>query len=139
MSQTTPKRRYGLYSLAILLLLVAIVALYLGSDYPTVEPVAGVAIIAGVYLLRISKSRPQQTLAIVTVPGADSKAEERLRRRLWIASIALVPFFGGAYVLMYIDSVNGSHEGWPLYVFVGVGFVCTIVWSYLAAKIFGSQ
>jgi len=138
-SQTTPKKNYTLFPLAILLLLLAVVALCLGSKYPTIQPVAGVAIIAAVYLFRLSNFRPKQTQPSVVLPVADSKAEERLRRLLWIASLALVPLFGGAYFLMYLDSANGSHEAWPLYVFVGVGFVCTIVWSYLAAKFFGSQ
>ena len=59
-------------------------------------------------------------------------------RVLWVLSIALLPLLILAWYLLDRDAINGGHEVWPVDVFAGVGLVCTIVWSFLAARIVGA-
>jgi hypothetical protein len=138
-SQNVARKRYSLFVLAILLLLLAAACFLLGSNYSGIRPFAGLAVLASVYLVRISNVRGQQAVPIVLVQGADAKAEKQQDRRLWIISLALVPLLGASLLLMYIDALNGGHDAWPAYVFAGVGLVCAGVWGALAAIKFGSK
>jgi hypothetical protein len=136
-SQNVARKRYSLFVLAILLLLLGGAAIYVGSyNYP-IRGLGAVAVLASVYLVRISHVHDRSGFPEANVRGTDLKTAKGPGRLLWIISIALVPLLGAAYFLLHIDAVNGGHEAWPADVFAGVGLACAIVWGYLAAKIFG--
>ena len=139
MPETVQKKRYVLFSLAIVLFALAAVAFLVGSSYSSVRPFAGIACIAAVYLVRMSNVHRSQSLANVPVAGVGFTEEMRFRRRLWVISIALVPLLGVALFLMYVDAANGGNESWPVYVLFGVVLVCAAVWGGLAAKIMSSK
>ena len=136
MSQPAPQKRYGLYSLAILLLLLGAVGLYFGThNFPT-RSLGLAAIVVSSYLLRAAKVRPQQTfLPIVTVLGADAAAEKRYKRLLWILSLGLTALSVLSFLLMFDDTVtNGGNEVWPVYVFAILALLCACAWGALVAK-----
>jgi hypothetical protein len=139
MPGTAQRKRYVLFSLAIVLFATAAVALLLGSGYPSIRPFAGIACIAGVYLVRISNGQRSQSLLNVPVAGVGFTEQKRLRRRLWIISIALMPLLGVALFLVYIDAANGGNETWPAYVLFGVVLACVAVWGGLIANISSSN
>lgn len=139
MPETAQKKRYVLFSLAIVLFALAAVALLLGSSYSAIRPLAGIACIAGVYLVRISNSQRSQSLANAPVAGVGFTEQKRLRRRLWVISIALVPLLGVALILMYVDAANGGNQSWPVYIFGGVALACAAVWGGLVANISSSK
>jgi hypothetical protein len=139
MPETAQKKRYVLFSLAIALFALAAVALFLGSSYPAIRPFAGIACIAAVYLVRMSNGRRSQSLANVPVAGVGFTEEKRLRRLLWVISIALVPLLAVALILMYVDAANGGNETWPAYFLAGIALVCAAVWSGLIANISSSR
>lgn len=139
MSQNFTRKRYGLFILAILLLLLGGVGIYLGAHNYPIRALGLAAIMASAYLVRISHVHDRPDLLKSNGRGKDLKTTKGPGRRLWIVSLALVPLLVAALFLMYIDAVNGGNETWPVDVFAGVAVVCTIVWSYLAAKIYGSQ
>lgn len=131
-SQNMAPKRYGLFVLAILLLVLGGVGIYFGSHNFPIRALGLTAIVASTYFVRISHVRDRSSLSHSTgqVIKVKTKGPGRL---LWIVSLGLVPLLGGAFVLMHIDFVNGGHDAWPVYVFAGVVLVCAIVWSYLAA------
>ncbi len=140
MSQTTPKKNYALFSLAIILLLVAGVCLYLGTHNFQIRSLGIAAILASTSCVRISRMHNRSNL-----PDADGR-EQYLKkpsgpgRPLWIVSSALAPLLVAAFLLMSSDAVtDGGNATWPVDMFAGVAVVCTIVWSYLAAKIIASK
>jgi hypothetical protein len=139
MAQTTPKRNYLLFALAILLLFLGGVCLYLGTNNFQIRMLGLAAIMASTYFVRISRIRDQSNIPLAKIRDSDVTKTPGIRRRLWILSLALAPLFGVALLLMYIDAANGYHELWPIYVFVGVGLVCAGVWGCLAAVIVGSK
>jgi hypothetical protein len=138
-SQNVVRKRYGLFVLAILLLLFGGVGIYLGSHNYAIRVLSLVAIMASVYLTRISHVHDRSGLPEASGRGEGLKTAKGPGRLLWVVSIALVALLGASFFLLHIDAINGGHEAWPADVFAGVGLVCAIVWSYLAAKIFGSQ
>jgi FtsH-binding integral membrane protein len=139
MSQTVQKKRYVLFSLAIVLFALAAIAFLVGPSYSSVRPFGGIACIAAVYLVRMSNVHRSQSLPNVPVAGVGFTEERRFRRRLWVMSIALVPLLGVALILMYVDAANGGKESWPAYVFAGVGLICAAVWGGLIANISNSK
>lgn len=133
MSRTITLKRYGLLSLAILSLMLGGVGVYFGSHNFPIRVLGLAAIMASTYLVRLSRAYNRSGL---THRGTTHKiAEGGPGRLLWIVSLALVPLLGAAFFLMHIDYLNGGHEAWPVDVFGGIGLVCALVWSYLAAKI----
>jgi hypothetical protein len=137
-SQNVTRKRYGLYVLAILLLLLGGVGIYVGSHSYPIRVLGLVALTASVYLARISRVHDRSDLSEARGRGKDLKTAKGPGRLLWIVSLALVPLLGAAYFLLHLDAVNGGHEAWPADVFAGVVLACAIVWGYLAVKIFGS-
>lgn len=138
-SQNVVHKRYGLFVLAILLLLVGGVGIYLGSHNYPIRVLGLVAIMASVYLVRISYVHDRLGLSPASGPGKDVKTTRRPGRLLWIVSLALVPLLAASSFLLHNDAVNGGHDTWPADLFAGVVLVCAGVWGYLAAKIFGGR
>jgi hypothetical protein len=135
-SQNVVRKRYGLFVLAILLLLFGGVGIYLGSNNYPIRVLGLTSIMTSVYLARISRVHSGSSLPEARGPGKNFKIVKGTGRLLWNVSLALVPLLGISGFLLHIDDVNGGHEAWPADIFAGVGLACAIVWGYLAAKIF---
>lgn len=123
---TTYRKTYGLPIASVLLLLLGGASLSFGSRNPAIRPLAGVEILASMYLLRVSRrSHP------VAADEQKASKAEGAPRWLWIVSIALLLLAGTSLLSMYIDALQGGRKVWPVDVFAGVALACAIVWSYL--------
>jgi|SRR5579864_6201839 len=139
-SQNSTRKRYSLLALAILLLLFGGVCLYRGSHDFQIRSLGLAAILASTYLVRMSRVPGRTDLPDPNGQRKDFITSKGPSRRLWIASAALIPVLGVAILMMCSDTVtDGGNATWPVDVFAWVAVVCTIVWSYLAAKIVGSK
>jgi FtsH-binding integral membrane protein len=138
-TQNVVRKRYGLFVLAILLLLLGGAGIYLGSHNYPIRVLGLVALMASVYLVRISNVHNGSSLPEARGPGGNFKTEKSPGRILWVVSLVLVPLLVASGFLLHIDAVNGGRETWPVDLFAGVGLACAIVWGYLAAKIFGGR
>jgi hypothetical protein len=136
-SQNVVRKRYGIFVLAILLLLLGAVGAYLGSNNYPIRVLGLASIMTSVYLARISRIRNGSRLLDAGGPGKNYKIEKGPGRLLWIVSLALVPLLGASGYLLRIDAANGGHEAWPADVFAGVVLACASVWGCLVAKILG--
>ena len=137
-SQNSPAKRRALLALAFLLLLLGGVGLYFGSHNFPIRSLGLAAIMASTYAVRISRGHVRPALPKASGRTIELKTEGP-GRALWILSIAFVPLLGAAFLLMDIDSVNGGHEVWPVYLFAGVVFAGVLVWGCLVARIFASR
>lgn len=138
-SQNAVRKSYGLLILAALLLVFAGACMYFGSHNYPIRVLGSAAILASVYLARISQVRGRSDLPDLSTRSKNLKTSKGPGRVLWIISLALVPLLAAAGFLLHIDVANGGNETWPVDVFAGIALACTIVWSYLAAKIFGGR
>jgi hypothetical protein len=132
MSQKIPQtqKRYSLFVLAILLLLLGGAALSIGPKYSAIRSFAGVAFIVAVYLIRVSNVHTRSTLAVSSNP-----ASNRPGRLMWIVGFALLVVLGISFLYLYKDALDGYHEVLPVYLFAGVGIACAGVWGYIASKL----
>jgi hypothetical protein len=135
--QSVVRKRYGLFVLAILLLLLGGAGLYFGSHNYPIRALGLIAIMASAYLARISHVHDRLGLPEASGRLKDLKTAKGPGRLLWILSLALVPLLGASAFLLHIDAANGGHKAWPVDVFAGVGLACAGVWGCLAAKILG--
>jgi hypothetical protein len=138
-SQNLARKRYGLFVLAMLLVLLGGAGIYAGSHNYPIRLLGLAAIVTSAYLARISNVHDRSDSPEASDRGNDLKTAKGPGRLLWIVSLALVLLLGASFFLLHIDAVNGGHEAWPVDAFAGVVLACAIVWGYLAAKIFGSQ
>jgi hypothetical protein len=127
--------RYGLFALAILLLVTGGAALFVGMKNFGIRSLGVVACIASVYLIRISNVRMRPPLAMTSGGAQDPKAGRKGTRLMWILGAALVPVAGASFFYLYQDGLHGYHDTLPVYVFAGVAVLCTVVWSYLVSKL----
>jgi hypothetical protein len=105
-SPSVVRRRYGLFALAILLLLFGGVGIYLGSHNYPIRVLGPVAIMASVYFVRISNVHNRSGLPEASGPRENLKTAKGPGRLLWIVSLALVPLLGASFFLVYIDAVH---------------------------------
>jgi hypothetical protein len=138
-SQNVARKRYALFVMAILLLLLGGVGIYAGSHNFPIRALGLAAIMASAYVVRISHVHDRSSLPQASGRKIGLNTAKGPTPLLWTISLALVPLLGTSFFLLHTDAVNGGHEVWPAYVFAGVVVVCAVLWGYLAAKIFGSR
>jgi len=134
MSQTAPQKRYGLFSLAIFLLLLGGAFFFLGFGNFVIRSLGLLACIASVSLIRISdvRDRPFSVLGSGQVAGS-RRGPGRLTWSIGVLSLLLA---GASFLYLYNDALHGYHELLPVYVFAGTALACTLVWSYLVSRFF---
>lgn len=128
--ENVPQKRYGLFILAIFLLLSAGAAFYVESDSLAIRSLAAVALIASVYLVRISHVHARST-SVASSRRVDFTASERPQPMIWFVGIALFVLAGVSYLLI----LDGGHTAWPVYVFAGIAVACACVWGYIITKL----
>ena len=134
MSQTAPQKRYGLFSLAILLLLLGGAFFFVGSGAFVFRFLGALACIASIYLIRISnvRDRPFSVVGSVQISGSTP----RPGRLTWSIGVLSVLLAGASFLYLYNDALHGYHELLPVYVFAGTAFACALVCSYLVSRFF---
>ena len=136
MSHKLPRKRHGVYALAILMLLLAGGAMIVGSHNFAIRSLALAACIVSVYLIRISNVHTRSALSAKSNQLMDSIAPKRPSPAMWTVAGALAALLGISYLLLYRDALHGYHEILPVYFFAGVAAVCALYWAYLASKTF---
>jgi uncharacterized YccA/Bax inhibitor family protein len=132
----SPKKRYGLFIFAILLLTAGGVGLFLGLHNPMVRSLGVAAVMASVYLVRASNVHTRPASSVASAQVAASTMANRPGRLAWIVALALVPLLGVSYLYLESDAIHGANDVTPVYVFAAVCVVCAVVWGYLAARLF---
>jgi len=127
-------KKYGLFALAVVLLLLGAAALYVGSHNFTIRSFGLAALLVSVYLVRESRVYARSA-SEASDERADFTASNGPGRLAWVFGIALLPLTGISYLLMYIDALHGGSAAWPAYVFAGFAFACAGAWGYIASKL----
>jgi len=129
------KKRYSLFVLAIVLLLLGGAALFLGTHNFAIRTIGIVACIVSVYLVRISNVHSRPTAPVVPVAPPRTEANLGVGRVMWLVGIVLLLLTAASFFYLYRDALDGYQDALPVYVFAGVGLTCTLVWSYLISKL----
>lgn len=124
------KHRLFILILAVLLLLLAAGALYAGSHNFAIRCVGLVAIMASIYLVRLSRAHTRSDVSV----ASGAKATKRPKWPMWAIGIALLPLVGASYLYLQSDIVHGGQTTWPVYVFASLMFACSMVWIHLVWK-----
>jgi hypothetical protein len=135
--QPPNKRKFGLLTIAFLLLAFAGVAMALGGNHVTIQSLAIVAVLTGVACVRLINVHTPSGSATEASQRTESSWATSLRRSLRIISIVLVPTMAMASFFLYRDAVQGYRQIWTVYFFAGTASICALCWSFLVATFFG--
>jgi hypothetical protein len=133
-NNVTNKKNKGLFTLALLLLVLGGVALYKGSHDNAIRSLGALACVASAYLVRKSKRQSSTASIGTTDQRADQKLANRPGRLMWSLGAVSLLLIGLSYLLLSSDAAHGHHEIWPVYLFAGVMVVCGLFLSYLVAR-----
>ena len=123
------RKKYGLFVLAIIMILLGVAGVYLGSNNYLIRVLGLVSLLVSVYVVRLSRVHHESTLLKSNAVEYGGPS-----RSLWIVSLALVPLLGASAFVLNMDAVHGGHEAWPADVFAGVVLVCAVVWAALVSS-----
>jgi hypothetical protein len=138
----TPRKRYGLFVLAILMLLGGAAALFFAwasftrriEDF-VIWLLGLLMIVASTYLVRMSNVRARPG----AVAGGDQVSGQRTGKRpgalLWLMGAASVVALVISYHYLYQDALGGYHEVWPVDVFAAVALISATVLAYLFSRL----
>ena len=129
------KRKHGLFTFAVVLLLFGGAALVVGLHDFAIRSIAVLACLISVYCIRASNVRGYSDSGKVTTQPAKSKLTRLFRRPISVVSIILLPLLGMSFMCLYRDATHGYYKVWPVYLFAGVAAVCAICWSYLVSSL----
>ncbi len=134
MSQIESPKRYGLFALAILLLISGGAAFFLGLNNFAIRAVGLALGLASVYLIRISNFHTPPTVPVTTAQRSLSRAKNRPGRPMWTVGVVSFLLVGVSFVYLREDALHGYQEVLPVYLFTAAGLACVIVWLYLISK-----
>jgi hypothetical protein len=152
------KKRYSLFVLGILLLLIMPAMLVLGTHNFLIRTIGTCALFGSLYLIRISNVKrfpyttvsdiEQETQSTESVGhfahhapfttindlGVDPRSAKRTVRLIWVVGVVLLVLTMISLLLLQRDQANGGNEIWPLDVFVIVGIADIVYGAYLAIR-----
>jgi hypothetical protein len=126
-------KRYGLYTLGMVILLSGVLAISLAANNFLLRSGGIIACLVAVRLILASQV-PSSKNPILNRPSGSNSWGYGQNRLLQAIGIALVPALGLSLFFLFEGTVHGHHHSRPLYVFVGVIAVGAVAWGYLASK-----
>ena len=132
--QKVSPKRLSLFILAVVLLLSGGAAFYVGSHNFAIRSIGILAVIASVYLVRISNVHGRSGLPVAGGQAVALKATNGPGRVAWGVAIGLLLVLGVSLFYLYDDALHGYQEVLPVYMFAAAGFACAIGWGYLFAR-----
>lgn len=137
-----PRKRYGLYVLAIVLLLAGAAALILewnsfaqGGTAFLIWSLGPLMIVASTKLVKASNVRVRSSSTIAGDQNSIASGRKRITWRSWLAGAASLIVFWISYHYLFKDALRGYHQVWPVYAFAGAGLICALALGYLAARL----
>ena len=138
MSDSSYTKRYGLFALAIALLVCGALSLAMGSTHFLVRPLGGLACLVSVWLVKVSRVYAKSDVA-ASARNVSAGTSERPRPIMWALGAVSLIAAGISYLYLYKDALDGYHDILPVYLFATAMLVCAVVWGYLMAKMSGRQ
>jgi hypothetical protein len=135
MIQGEPKKSYGLFALAIVLLISGLVVnVVYFKDFP-LRSLGLLIFVGGVFLVKASNVRSLKEGRFTVSQNVSPVKHKRPGALAWALSAACVIAIGLSYVCMRKDALAGGHEAWPAYAFAASAVAAAVVWGYVVAKL----
>lgn len=134
LAQGNPKRRYGLFWLAVIALLSGVVVNLICFNYFILRSLGLLLLCIGVFLIRASNVRGLMGMRVTDQPYVKTQVSKRPGALAWAVSGASAAGLVIFYIFMLRENRAGGHEVWPVYAFGVCAFVATLAFGYLVAK-----
>jgi hypothetical protein len=137
-----PRKRYGLFALAIVMLLAGAAALILewnsyvqGGKSLLIWALGLLMIVASTRLVRASNARTNTNSVTPEDQHSGPSAGKRVRPRLWLASVASLIVVAISYYCLREDALGGYHQVWPVYAFASTSVISGLILGYLVVRL----
>jgi hypothetical protein len=135
MAKDAHRKRYGLFILAIIMLMFGGAILLLYSNNPLIMPFGGLMCVFSAYLVKVSNVHRKADVTVADGNDTGSNVAKPPSLTTWAIGLAVLLALGVSYFYLRKDAIDGYHEILPVYFFAGAIFVCAGVWAYLLAKV----
>ena len=126
---------YTLRALALALSAFAAVVFLLRPHSFGLRTLALLGIFVGLWLVRCSNGYVWRPQGHAIGDWSPDNATRRVEPMAWIVMAASLLACGGTYFLIYLDSINGGKEVWPVYAFGAAVLALIGSAGYVAVKL----
>jgi peptidoglycan/LPS O-acetylase OafA/YrhL len=131
-------KRYGLFAVAIVLLVCGGFALLMGSTHFLFRPLGALACLVSVWLVKLSRVHAESDAA-ASARNVSLGTTDRPRPAMWALGVVSLIAAAISYLYLYKDALDGYHEILPVYCFAAAMLVVAVIWGYLAAKLLSGK
>lgn len=135
MTQEAPKKRYGLFALAIILLLSGVVINVIYFKDFAIRSLGLLMCVVGILLIRVSNIRGLKGMRITNGQNMNPGVRKRPGRLAWALSVVSAIAIGISYIYLREDALAGGHQVWPVYAFAVSVLIAAVVWGYVVSKL----
>lgn len=135
-NENDPKKNYGLFTLAIVLILSGGVlnVLYF-KDFP-IRSISLLMVVVGAFLVKASNVRGLLGARITNSQNLNPRARKPPGILAWALSVGSAVALVISYHFMRESLRGGGTVVWPVYAFAVSALIGTVVWSYVISKFF---
>ena len=135
-NEDDPKKSYGLFTLAIILILsgAAVNVLYF-KDFP-IRSIGLLMVVAGAFLVRASNVHGLFGARITNTQNLNPMARKPPGVLAWALSVGSAVAIVISYHFMRESLRGGGTVVWPVYAFAVSALIGMVVWSYVISKFF---
>jgi hypothetical protein len=139
MNQRDSKKRYGLFVLAVGMLLLGSVILVISFNDLMIRSLGFLMCVVSVYLVRASNSRCLTVGRSTSSQSLCLAARKHPVRLEWAWGMASAAALGTSLIYLYMDALDGYNQIFTVYTFAGNTLICTLVWSYLISRLWSKE
>ena len=129
-------RWWVLRGLAVALVAFAGVTFFLWSSSFWLRLPGLLAILATVWLVRLSNAYVRRAQGQVAGERSSANAARRIGWLAWTLAAGALVACGVLYLVMYADALHGGREGWPAYAFAAAVLALAATGGYVIMKLF---
>lgn len=129
------RQSHGLYAIAVLLFLAGATLFFLAFTDFGLRSLGILACIVSTYFVRKSGLSVRSMSVGVAGKQLEPGTATRPGYLTWTISLILLPVLVVSFLCLYSDARHGYQEAWPVYLFAVTAAVCSLFWSYLAARL----
>lgn len=134
MARGVPKKRYGLFILAVVLLLSGIVINVIYFNDRPIRSLSLLMLIVGALLVKASNVRGLLGLRSTSTQSLNPEILKRRGRLGWALGVASTASSVIFYFFLRQDELAGGHQVWPAYAFAASGLIGALIWGYVVSK-----
>lgn len=136
-AQVNSRGRYGIYVLAVILLLASVTLWFFANNSYLIQSLGGVMLLSSAMLLNKYRGSKRPNSNGTNSANTNSRHAYRPGVFVWTVGILLLITLCIIWYITTLDARHGGKEIWPLFAFTGIGIICALYWGALIGILMG--